>query len=106
LRLNTKDLSEALAQKMDISQQDSRKIVKSVLTFIQESVQKGDKVTLSGFGCFYRTTRKARAARNPKTGEKVSVAQTDVPRFKSGRTFRKALNEAPRKKKKKKSEPN
>ncbi len=51
----------------------------------------GDKVQLVGFGTFEKRHREARAGRNPKTGEPIQIAATDVPVFVAGKLFRDAV---------------
>jgi len=51
-------------------------------------VKKGERVSLVGFGTFERRDRKARVARNPRSGETVKVKATKVPVFRAGQSFR------------------
>jgi DNA-binding protein HU-beta len=60
----------------------------AVLTEIQHTVTKGDKVAITGFGVFEKKARAARTARNPRTGEAVKVKKTSVPAFRPGAGFR------------------
>src|SRR6266540_2634364 len=53
-----------------------------------DAVKKGDRVSLVGFGTFERRDRKARVARNPRSGEAVRVKATKVPVFRAGQSFR------------------
>jgi DNA-binding protein HU-beta len=55
---------------------------------IVRAVQKGDSVTITGFGVFERRRRAARVARNPRTGETVRVKPTSVPAFRPGAQFK------------------
>jgi DNA-binding protein HU-beta len=60
----------------------------AVLAEIQNTVTKGDKVSITGFGVFEKRVRAARTARNPRTGEAVKVKKTSVPTFRPGATFK------------------
>jgi DNA-binding protein HU-beta len=51
-------------------------------------VKKGERVALVGFGTFERQDRKARTARNPRSGDPVKVKATKVPRFRAGQGFK------------------
>jgi DNA-binding protein HU-beta len=55
---------------------------------IVTAVAKGDSVTLVGFGTFKSAARAAREGKNPKTGEKIKIAATTVPKFSAGATFK------------------
>lgn len=63
-------------------------MLSATLATIQETVAKGDKVTLVGFGTFEPRDRQAREGRNPKTGEPMTIAATTVPAFSAGKTFK------------------
>ena len=53
-----------------------------------EAVAEDNKVTLVGFGSFERRHRKEREGRNPKTGEKMLIPETNVPAFSAGKLFK------------------
>ena len=59
---------------------------------IVESLQKGEEVKLSGFGLFYSLKRSSRQGRNPKTGEKVKIAEKTVIKFKPGKVLKDLIN--------------
>ena len=71
---------------------DIDRVVTTILNEITESLSRGDRVELRGFGVFSTRTRKARTARNPKTGESVMVGQKSVPFFKAGKNLKKRIN--------------
>jgi DNA-binding protein HU-beta len=66
-------------------------VVESVLDVITKELQKGGKVSFSGFGAFQVTTRKGRVGINPRTKEKIDIGPTKVPRFKAGKTLKEAV---------------
>nr|HPI94209.1 HU family DNA-binding protein [Deltaproteobacteria bacterium] len=53
---------------------------------------KGDKVTLVGFGTFEVAKRAARDGINPRTGKKIKIKASKVPRFKAGKALKEAVN--------------
>jgi DNA-binding protein HU-beta len=61
---------------------------------IVDSVTKGDKVTLVGFGSFEKRDRKEREGRNPMLGETLTIAAKSVPTFTSGKLFRDKVADA------------
>jgi len=73
-------------------QRDVENVVNAILDAISEALSRGDRVELRGFGAFSVKSRPAREGRNPRTGERVSVAQKAVPFFKSGKEMRARLN--------------
>ena len=62
------------------------------LTAITDALKRGDAVRLKGFGTFTAATRAAKQARNPRTGEPVTVAASRQPKFKAGKALKDALN--------------
>lgn len=73
-------------------QSDAEKIVSTIFNEISSCLEKGQRVELRGFGVFSIRSRKARAGRNPRTGEKVSVSAKNVPFFKAGKKLKDRLN--------------
>ena len=61
---------------------------------IVRTVNKGEKVNITGFGVFEKRARAARTARNPRTGETVKVKKTNVPAFRAGTTFKDVVSGA------------
>ena len=73
-------------------QRDVERIVNTIFDEITETMARGDRVELRGFGAFSVKKREARIGRNPKTGEKVDVAEKKVAFFKTGKLLRDRLN--------------
>lgn len=73
-------------------QRDIENIVNAILDEIGDALARGDRVELRGFGAFAVKNRPARTGRNPRTGEKVAVAEKYVPLFKAGKEIRERLN--------------
>ena len=63
-----------------------------VLNEIKQSLKRGDRVELRGFGMFSTNIQKARISRNPKTGEKVNTPQKKTIHFKMAKEMFKKLN--------------
>ena len=59
---------------------------------VKTSLKKGGQVTLVGFGTFYVGKRKARAGRNPRTGERLEIQAARVPKFRAGKGLKDAIN--------------
>ena len=71
---------------------DVERIVTAIFDEITAALSRGDRVELRGFGAFSVKRRDARIGRNPRTGEAVSVAEKQVPFFKTGKLLRERLN--------------
>lgn len=89
--MNKAQLIEAVAKTTQTTKTDAEIILNAALEAIKRTVKKGDDVTLVGFGTFTRTKRKARAGRNPQTGQEIKIPQMTVPKFRAGREFKEAL---------------
>jgi DNA-binding protein HU-beta len=86
--LNRKELVDAIQKHTEVARADVDKVLGSLIQHTQVVVKKGDRVSLVGFGTFERRDRKARVARNPRSGETVKVKATKVPVFRAGQSFR------------------
>ena len=99
--MNKSELIDAIAESTELSKVSSGKALDAVIETIVKAVAKGDGVSLVGFGSFKAAARAAREGKNPKTGEKIKIAATTVPKFSAGATFKAAVAEASKGKKKK-----
>ena len=99
--MNKSELIDAIAESTELSKVASGKALDAVIETIVKAVAKGDGVSLVGFGSFKAAARAAREGKNPKTGEKIKIAVTTVPKFSAGATFKAAVAEASKGKKKK-----
>jgi DNA-binding protein HU-beta len=100
--MNKSELIDAIAEKAELSKVASSRALDAVLETIVQAVSKDDDVSLVGFGSFKSAARAAREGKNPKTGEKIKIAATTVPKFSAGATFKAAVVAAHTKGKKKK----
>ena len=85
--MNKAELIEALAARLG-DRKTATAALDAVLAEVQQTVTKGDRVAITGFGVFEKRVRGARTARNPRTGEAVKVKKTSVPAFRAGAGFR------------------
>ena len=67
---------------------DAELAVKTILDAMMQSLVEGKRIEIRGFGSFSLNYRPPRVGRNPKTGEKVTVAGKHVPHFKAGKELR------------------
>jgi integration host factor subunit beta len=73
-------------------ERDIEKVVNAILEKIIESLARGGRVELRGFGVLFVKQREARNGRNPKTGAAVSVSAKALPFFRTGKEMHKRLN--------------
>lgn len=85
------DIITSLAEKQNLTHKQSGVIVNAVLAEIQDSLARGEKVALTGFGSFDVRDRAARKGHNPQTGEEIDIAATTVPVFHAGEKLRRAV---------------
>ena len=85
------DLVDSLASECDLSRRQVGNLVERFLLEIQNALRAGEKVQLIPFGSFEVRDRKAREARNPKTGEKVKIGARRVAAFSAGKALREAV---------------
>ena len=88
--MNKTELIAEIACKAGISKKDAEKALAATVETITDSVVKGDKVQLVGFGSFELKCRPARVGRNPKTKEAIEIPARRVPVFKAGKAFKDA----------------
>ena len=82
---------DQVADRSGLSKRDAAKAVDAFLDSVQETLQRGDSVTFTGFGKFSAQRRNARQGVNLRTGEKVMIAAATVPKFSAGSGLKNAL---------------
>ncbi len=85
------ELIDKIAMSAGISRNAANNALNATLDHITKALQKGQKVTLVGFGTFAVQNRKARTGRNPKTGEAIKISASKTPRFTAGKALKSAL---------------
>lgn len=88
--MNKSELIEEVA-KITCTKKEAEEAVNTVFAAIQKVLKKGGEVTLTGFGTFKVSKRKARKGRNPQTGEEIKIAAKKVPVFKPGKGLKDAV---------------
>lgn len=90
--MNKAELSAAIAQKAGLTKKDAEKALGAVTEAITEALTAGDKVQVVGFGSFEVRERPARVARNPRTGEQITIEASKAPVFKAGKALKDSVN--------------
>lgn len=82
------ELINQIAKETKCSKALTEKVLNSTTDNIAKCLKRGDKITLTGFGTFSVSRRKARIGRNPQTGAEIKIKATRVPKFKSGQSLK------------------
>ncbi len=90
--MNKGELIDAVAAAADLSKADAAAALDAVVATITEALQKGEQVSVVGFGTFSVKERAARAGRNPQTGETIQIKASKAPGFKAGKALKDAVN--------------
>ena len=90
--MNKSALCAAIAAKTGLTKKDAEKFTGAFVETVIESMKKGERVQVVGFGTFEVRERPARNARNPRTGETIAIEASKAPVFKAGKTLRESLN--------------
>ena len=89
--MNKTELIAAVAAKAGLTKKDAERVVNATVEAITESLVKGDKVQLSGFGIFETKQREARIGRNPRTKETIQIPASRQPVFKASKALKDAV---------------
>ncbi|HRF29242.1 MAG: HU family DNA-binding protein [Azonexus sp.] len=90
--MNKTELIDAIAAQADISKAAAGRALDAAVESITAALQKGDSVSLIGFGTFYVGERAARTGRNPRTGKTLEIKAAKSPKFRPGKGLKDALN--------------
>ena len=90
--MSKQQLVEMIAEKAGLTKADASRALDATMESIQETLKKGEKVSLVGFGTFATSKREARDGRNPRTGETVKIAARTAVTFKAGSKLKDAVN--------------
>jgi DNA-binding protein HU-beta len=89
------DLVEEVAGKTGLTRTDVAVVVEAFLEAVKKSLEGGHNIEIRGFGTFKIKQRKARKARNPRSGEEVPVPDRKVPVFKPSNEFKALITKLP-----------
>jgi len=86
------ELIEEVSKVVEMTRKDSETIVETIFDSIVNSLHKGEKIEIRGFGSFRTRQRQPRVGRNPKTGSRVEVPSKRIPYFKPSKELRDLVN--------------
>ncbi|MEE9364491.1 MAG: HU family DNA-binding protein [Cellulophaga sp.] len=90
--MNKTELIDAMAADSGITKASAKKALESFLGNVEGSLNKGNRVSLVGFGSWSVSRRNAREGRNPQTGKTIQIAAKNVVKFKAGAELAKSVN--------------
>ena len=89
--MNKRDVIARIAERTGVTKSSAGAAVDSLLETITKALKKGDAITFVGFGTFKTTQRRARVAKNPRTGIAIKIPKRRVVRFTAGKALRSAV---------------
>lgn len=89
--MNKEGFIASVAELSGLSKKDSTQALNAMIQSIQKGLKDGNDVTITGFGTFCVTKRKAREGRNPRTGETIKIAASKSPKFRAGKNLRESI---------------
>jgi DNA-binding protein HU-beta len=88
--LNKAELIALISTINKCSKKEAEDAIEMFVSGIKKGLAKADKVTLVGFGTFYKQNRKAGKGRNPRTGAEIKIPASVLPKFKAGQGLKDA----------------
>jgi len=89
--VNKNDLVASVAEYAGITKVDAAKAVDGFIEAVTKSLKSNKEVRLVGFGTFTVTQRAAGEGRNPRTGEKIKIKASKLPKFRAGKGLKEAI---------------
>lgn len=90
--MNKTELTDTIAGQADLTRAQASAALDALIDGVTKALQKGEQVTLVGFGTFSVRDRAERSGRNPQTGETIKISAARIPGFKAGKALRDAVN--------------
>lgn len=85
------DLIEKVSKKSNLTKRAAADSVNATFSYIKDSLTRGEKVVITGFGTFVIRSRAARRGRNPQTGEVIQIPTKKTPGFIAGKTLKRQI---------------
>lgn len=86
------DLAASIADRADLPADKANDVLSAILDEISNALNRGESVSLIGFGTFERRHRKARTGKNPQTGQAIQIAASNTVGFKPGKALKDSVN--------------
>ena len=85
------ELVDQVADRSGLTKVEAARAIDALLGTVQDALRRGSEVSLFGFGRFHVAERGARRGVNPRTGERIQIAASRVPRFSAGSGLKSAV---------------
>ncbi len=86
--MNKNELVSIVSDDLQMTKLQTENVIDAFLEMIEDTLAKGEKVVVSGFGTFEVRTRVARNGRNPRTGDDISIPELKTPAFRAGKVLK------------------
>jgi len=86
------DIIESIYDKVGFSKKEAAELVELVFDTVKETLERGEKIKISGFGNFVVREKRSRVGRNPQSGEEIMISERRVLTFKPSQVLKDALN--------------
>ena len=90
--MNKTELVNSIASKSGLNKKNSEAALNAFIASVEDTLKKGDKVGLVGFGTFEVRARAARKGRNPQTKQEITIPASKAPVFKAGKGLKDIVN--------------
>ena len=90
--MNKSEFVNAIAEETGFSKADAVRAADAFVDVVTNTLKAGDSISLVGFGTFSIKRREARTGRNPRTGDPIKIAASNIPGFKAGKALKDAVN--------------
>ncbi len=94
--MSREELIKKIAREAKVNKAQAGRAVRALIAGVTETLKRGRRLSLTGFGTFTVANRKARTGRNPQTGAPIKIAAARVARFRPGKQLKKAVRRAMR----------
>lgn len=85
------ELISIVSKEAKISKSSAEKALNAFTNSVTKALKRGDRLTLTGFGTFFVSKRRARTGRNPQTGNEIKIPATKVAKFKAGKLLKSTI---------------
>ncbi len=89
------DIVEIVYEKVGFSKKDVAAVIETIFECVKGTLERGEKVKISGFGNFSVRQKRARRGRNPQTGGEITIEERKVMTFKASQILKKSINSKP-----------
>lgn len=89
--MTKQQLIEILATETNVTRRQAEQNLSALVTIIERTVAKGEKVSITGFGTFDLGKRAARRGVNPQTGAEIQIPEMAMPRFRAGKRLKETI---------------